>query len=138
MGDPMDDRRELRFPRVSILLQPREASVAANFPKDALIVCTPFQVVLFHWNHVALFLFEEVLELIADLRRAILTARTRWQPVLVRVEDVTVADFISNPLLREFNSDAMLKPSSELGHAATLHFRIRVGRRSVFDVVKGR
>ena len=94
--------------------------------------------VLFHWDPVALFLLEKVLELIADLRRAILATRSRWQPRLVFDEDVTVADFISNSLLREFNSDAMLKPSSELGHASTLHFRIRVGRRSVFDVVKGR
>ena len=74
----------------------------------------------------ALFLLEEVLELIADLRRAILTARSRWQPRLVFDEDVTVADFISNPLLREFNGDAMLKPSSELGHAATLHIRMEL------------
>jgi len=45
---------------------------------------------------VALFLLEEVLELIANLRRAILTARSRWQLVfdedgiLVFDEDVTV------------------------------------------------
>ena len=87
---PDDRRRELRLPRVPIVLQPLEAPVAVNFPIDALLVPTLPQVVLFHWDPVALFLLEEVLELIADLRRAILTARSRWQPRLVFDEDVTV------------------------------------------------
>ena len=61
-----------------------------NFPIDALLVSTLPQVVLFHWDPVALFLLEEVLELIADLRRAILATRSRWQPRQVFDEDVTV------------------------------------------------
>ena len=93
--------------------------MAVNFPIDALLV--PPKVALFHWDPVALFLLEEVLEL---LRPGYLGHASRCNHVWYSMK-MSLLRIYFNPLLREFNGDAMLKPSSNLGMHPR-HLRIRV------------